>query len=40
MEREKLDPARVKTFVGECLFQLETDPLLKGLKIYLDVDPY
>lgn len=40
MEREKLDPARVKAFVGECIFQLEIDPLLKGLKIYLDVDPY
>lgn len=40
MERDKLDPAKVKAFVGQCLFALETDPMLKGVKIYLNVDPY
>jgi hypothetical protein len=25
--------------VANCLFKLETDPLLKGLKVYVDVDP-
>ena len=40
MDRGKLDPAKVKEFVGLCLFRLETDPQLKGLKVYLDVDPY
>lgn len=39
MERDKLDPAAVKRFVANCLFKLETDPLLKGLKVYVDVDP-
>jgi hypothetical protein len=40
MDRGKLDPAKVKEFVGLCLFRLETDSQLKGLKVYLDVDPY
>ncbi|MFN3528828.1 MAG: primosomal protein N' [Bacteroidia bacterium] len=40
MERDKMDPAKVKAFVKDCLFKLETDPLLKGLRIYQDVDPY
>lgn len=39
MERDKLDPAAVKRYLADCLFKLEVDPLLKGLKVYVDVDP-
>ncbi len=39
LERDKLDPAKVKSFLLEQLEWLETDTRWKGLRVVLDVDP-
>jgi primosomal protein N' (replication factor Y) len=39
LERDKLDPAKVKAFLLEQLEWMESEPRWKGMRIVLDVDP-